>query len=124
MNEGEISYAVRLRRYAQADVDEAFISLADAIDVDYATAWLSGLRGTLAKLATFPKRWLVVKTGRFRQEVRVVPYRYNPGGVTYLVHFLISEAEDDAPTVYILHVRHGARKPISLAEARKIEAED
>ncbi len=48
-------------------------------------------------------------------------HRYSPGSATYHIFFTVAEAEEDAPYVYILHVRHGARKPMTRAEARKIE---
>lgn len=118
------TYAIRFRRRGKTDVQEAMIRLAEIVNPDHAVAWYSGLDDTLAKLATLPKRCPIADERRyFRDEVRVHPYRYGSRGATYHIFFTIAEADEDGPCVYILHVRHGARKPITRAEARKIEEE-
>lgn len=125
MDEDEKSYALRVRRRALLDMQEALVRLAELVDDEYAVAWFSTLEDTLAKVATFPRRWPVAEENHlFRQEVRALPYRYGSRTPAYRILFTIAEDEYDAPTVYILHVRHGARRPISRVEARKIEADN
>lgn len=120
-----LQYAIRFRRYARADAQEAMVRLAERVNSDYALAWYAGLHHAVATLATFPKRGSIADERRlFRDEVRVLPYRHTPGSAVYQIFYTVVEAEEDSPYVYILHVRHGARKPMTRAEARKIEAED
>ena len=124
MSEDGTTYAIRFRRRALTDIQEAMVRLSEVVNPDHAIAWYSGLQDTLATLATLPERCPIAGEKRFfRDEVRVHPYRYSPGGATYRIFFTIVEADEDAPSVYILHVRHGARKPMTRAEARKIEEE-
>ncbi len=42
--------------------------------------------------------------------------------MVYRILYEIVQDDEDAPYVHILHIRHGSRKPMTRAEARKIEA--
>ena len=120
----ELTYALRFRRQAQADVNEAIVRLAELVDIEHAASWYMGLQSSLATLATFPRRCPVAKEKQlFRDEVRILPYRHRPGNAIYQIFFVVSETDEDAPSVYILHIRHAARKPMTRTEARKIEDE-
>ncbi len=124
MSELEKTYAIRYRRRAQTEAEELLVSLAERTDLDQAISWHLGLQNALATLATFPKRLPIADESRFFQnEVRVLLYRQTSKGTAYRIFYTIVESEEDAPYVYILHIRHGARKPITRAEARKIEEE-
>lgn len=70
-----------------------------------------------------PHRQIAPEQARFRQEIRQIIYRRRAGSVAYRVLYTIVEAEDDAPYVRILHVRHGSARPITRAEARELEAD-
>ena len=122
----EGTYALRVHRLATVDMIEAYERLAEATNEDYAADWYIGLQKALATLATLPKRGPVAEEDRLfrRVEVKVVPYRHGSGRVVHHVFYSVHEPGEDAPFVHILHVRHGARKPMTRAEARKIEAED
>ncbi len=125
MDEDEKIYALRIRRRALLDMQEALLRLAELVDDEYAVSWFSDLEDTLAKLATLPRRWPVAPENHlFGQEIRALSYRHGFRTPAYRILFTIVEEEDDGPTVYILNVRHGARKPITRAEARQIEADD
>ena len=125
MDEDEKIYALRIRHRALRDMQEALLRLAELVDDEYAVSWFSDLEDTLAKLATLPRRWPVAQENHlFRQEIRALSYRYGLRTPVYRILFTIAEGESDAPTVYILNVRHGARKPITRAEARQIEADE
>lgn len=125
MSEDGLRYAIRFRRYAQADAQEALVRLAELTDAAYAVAWYAGLQNAVATLATFPKRWPVADKNRFfRDEVRVMPYRYTPSGAAYQIFYTIAESEEDTPYVFVLHLRHAARKPMTRAEAWKIEEDE
>lgn len=124
MSEDGTVYAIRFRRRAQTEIQEALVRLAEMVSPDHAVAWHLGLQNALATLATLPKRCPIADEKRFFQiEVRVHSYRYSPGSATYHIFFTIAEADEDGPCVYIMHVRHGARKPMTRVEARKIEEE-
>lgn len=120
-DEGQ-TYAIRFHRQARQDMDEARERLADMRGQDHADNWHDGLLDTLAGLAINPNRHPLAHENRlFQDEVHVFPYRRSRDSVAYRVFYTIAEADDDAAFVYVLHVRHGARKPITRAEARKIE---
>lgn len=122
MSEEGQTYAIRFRRQAREDINAARKRLADTTSGDHADVWHDGLLDVLAALATNPNRHPLAHEGRFfRDSVHVFPYRLSPRGVVYRVFYTITEAGDDAAFVYVLHVRHGARKPMTRAEARKIE---
>jgi len=125
MNDYEGTYAIRIHRLARRDIDEAINRMAIFTDEKYATEWHDGLLGKLAALAALPKRGPIAEENRlFRIEVRVIPYRFGPGSAIYRVLYSINEPDEDAPFVHVLHVRHAARKPMTRAEAQKIEEDN
>ncbi len=124
MNEPK-SYAIRLHPQAAADIDEAHERMAASQGNIYADAWQNGLRDTMATLATFPAKYPLAHENRlFQSVVHSCPYRAGSGATVYRLLYEIVADDDEAPHVHVLHIRHGARKPMTRAEARKIEAED
>jgi len=78
---------------------------------DNARRWIARLRAEVDTLRTFPERHAVLYTAaEAGREVRQTFY-----GVYRILH----EIQDD--TVYVLTVRHGARRPIGPAEIEGIE---
>jgi len=124
--EADRVYAVRLDPRARADVDAAHTRFAEISGDAVADEWQNGLFAAIATLARLPRRQLVAPENRhFRREVRQLVYRRRPGSVAYRVLFTIKpDAADEAPFVYVVHVRHGAARPMTRAEARKIAAEE
>lgn len=121
--EGPTSYAIRLHQRAQRDIDEALLRLADLAGEQIAAEWREGLLDALATLAARPRRYPLAREDRlFRREVRQLVYRRTPGGPAYRALYTVYEADDEAPFVFVLHIRHGARRPLSRAEAGEIEA--
>jgi plasmid stabilization system protein ParE len=121
--EADRVYAVRLDPRARADIDAAHVHFVEISGDAVADEWQNGLFAALATLAQLPRRQPIAPENRhFRREVRQLVYRRRPGSVAYRVLFTInSEAADEAPSVYILHVRHGTARPMTQAEARRIE---
>ena len=117
------TYAIRFRRQARQDMDEARERLADIMSQDHADNWHDGLIDSLAGLATNPNRYPLAHENRlFQDDVHVFPYRRSRDSIAYRVFYTIAEAtDDDAAFVYVLHIRHGARKPMTRAEVQKIE---
>ena len=84
--------------------------------------WAAGLYNELARLATHPARYPLAQkeTRLFKQETRQMIYRRASSAVAYRILFTIAEDTDDGPTVIIIHVRHGSRRPPTREEARQI----
>ena len=116
-------YAVRFTPRARADVDAAHTRFVALVGEAIADEWLTGLFDAAATLATMPRRALAPEDARFTTEVRHLVYRRRPASVAYRILFTIVESQEDAPFVRILHVRHGAARPITRAEAREIETD-
>ena len=94
--------------------------------MELAREWREGLLAAIASLAENPRRYAVIaEQARFRHETRQLLYRRTSGGPALRVLFSINEGgEMDAPTVSILHVRHGAQHPITRRKARMIEGQE
>jgi plasmid stabilization system protein ParE len=63
---------------------------------------LTAIKATIDDLAEFPKVGIPIGDNRYRMPVR----RYG-----YLVYYRVAEQR-----IFILHVRHGARKPVEPGE--------
>lgn len=121
---GTPTYAIRLHHRARIDIDTAILRLAEFSSEKAAVDWHNGLFDALATLAVRPGRCPLVRENRlFSSDVRQHLYSQTPGGPTYRILFTIRESVDEAPFVFVLHIRHGARGPITRSEARSIEAE-
>lgn len=115
-------YALRIQPQAERDIDAHTVRMAELAGADVARAWHRHLFETIATLAENPKRNpLVSEAGRFRREVRQHLYRRTPDGPAWRILFIVTEDAEDAPTVNIIHIRHGAQRPITRAEARRLE---
>ncbi len=116
------TYALRISPRAERDIEAHVVRMADLAGADIARAWHEGLFNAIAALAQNPNRYAVISENRrFRREVRQFLYRRTPNGPAWRVLFTLDEAAEDAPTVNLLHVRHGAQRPITRAEAQEIE---
>lgn len=123
MSEPE-THAIRLHRLASDDIDEVQDRLMASASEAHAEEWHEALLGVLATLATYPERCMLARENRlFKNDVRVYPFRHRASGVTHRILYEVVKEEMEAPYVHVLHVRHGARKPMTRAEARKIEEE-
>lgn len=97
-----MSYEIDFTEQAQTEADEAFEWIAQ-YSPEKATLWYFDLMERLDSLKTFPKRCgLALESYEFKEEVRQLLFG------KYRILFQI---EDE--TVYILHVRHSARKTLS-----------
>ena len=122
MSEEPRFYALRITPRAAADIDAAHARFVELTDEEIADDWKAGLLEAVAPLAFMPHRQIAPEQARFQQEIRQIIYRRRTGSVAYRVLFTIVEEKDDASYVRILHVRHGAARPITRAEAKEIEA--
>lgn len=114
-----ITYALRLHRRARADMDDARRLIANLLDAPEGRRWQAELLETISTLATFPNRCPIARESRlFQREIRQLNHKQS-----YRILFTVVEAAEEAPFVFILHIRHGARRPMTRREAREIESE-
>lgn len=118
-------YALRLSPRAVQDIREIALTLADlSRDPVAGERWGEGLYLELSRLATLPRRFAVAEreTRLFGLEMRRMVYRRSAPSVAVSVLFTVSEAGEDGPSVAVLHIRHGGRRPMTRAEARGVLA--
>lgn len=121
-DEADQRWVVRLTLRARAEIDAATAFLADTAGDAQADAWQNGLLEVVGTLARFPARQPVVpEAAFFHDTIRHLIYRRYRGGPAWRLLFSLRESEEDGPTVFVLHVRHGAREPITAGEAEAIE---
>ncbi len=122
MSDEAHSYVIRIRPSARQGIQEAYNRLADFPGINVANQWYEGLLDLFAELASYPGRYAPARESRlFRAEVHAALHSLSSRSAVYRVLFTIQEANGDPATIYVLSVRHGARKPMTRAEARKIE---
>ena len=114
-------HSLRFTNRALAEIDAVHDRLAGYSGSVSADAWEKGLFEEIAKLATLPLRHPApAEARRFRGNVRQLVHRR---GSAYRVLFTVREESLDGPVVIVMALRHSAAKPITLTEAREIEAE-
>lgn len=119
--EGERVYPIRIMGPAAADIEQAAAYLGDLVGQAFVGEWEDGLYEAIRTLATMPGKHPVAEreSRHFGIEVRLLLYERRRGGPAYRVLFTIVQEGDDPPFVRILHVRHGARRPITRTEAQE-----
>jgi len=101
-----MKFRVVIQPPAKLDIDAAFVYLAQRAP-DAAERWLNGLEDAIQSLGTFPRRCGIAPEGReFPEEIRQLIYGRRRR--RYRVLFVIRKR-----VVHVLHVRHGARRPMS-----------
>jgi plasmid stabilization system protein ParE len=100
-----MNYHVEITAQAKAEADEAYRWLFERSST-YAARWYYGLRDAIDSLKTHPNRCpLAPENEHFEEEIRQLLYGRRGG--RYRVLFEIR-----GDTVYVLHVRHGARRAL------------
>ncbi len=119
------TYAIRIHRKAAADIEEAYQELAAFSGEEFANDWQDGLWETISTLATLPKRRPLADENRlFQNDVWAHSYRLRKSHIMHHIFFEVVEESEDAPYIYVLHIRHASRKPMTRAEAREIEKDE
>jgi plasmid stabilization system protein ParE len=121
----QTTYTVRLGERALRDTDAAIVHLADTASEQLAAEWRTGLMRAVRTLASQPRRFPLAPEP-FRREVRQMIYRRTGNAAAYRILFAITGEEQDAldaPTVWVLHIRHAAARPLTRAQVRDLEAE-
>lgn len=104
-----MAYLVELSRAAETEVLEAFTWKGDR-SLEQASRWYNGLMTALTSLEEHPRRCsLALENSFFPEELHQL--LYGKGHDTYRILFTIRGV-----TVYVLHVRHAAQKPLTPPE--------
>lgn len=124
--EVEIVYAIRYTARAVQDVEKEYERLALLIGDSLADDWEQGLIRRIATLARLPAIHSVIAEQKLFGKMRVheLLYQRSSNSAKYRILFVIRKSDLDAPFVRLLHIRHGARRPIARSEAAEIKSED
>ncbi len=114
-------YAIRITGPAADDAAQAVSFLSGLAGQAHADAWEDGLTETLRTLSHMPRKHPVAEreSRHFGAAVRVLLYERSQSATAYRVYFTIVDNASDPPFVRILHIRHGARRPITRAQAQE-----
>lgn len=116
--EGPPVYSVRLSEPAAVQIEVEHARQREDFGPDAADAWEDALMDAIGSLATFPQRCAVAPENHLFQRVslgealRLFIYRRTRSGPVWRVLFSVREATADPPTVWVQHIRHGARAPM------------
>ncbi len=113
-------YAIRITGPAAADVEEAAEFLRSLAGDALTGGWEDGFYEAIRTLSRMPsKHPLAERESRhFGLPVRVLRYERRRGVAAYQVLFTVVEETPDQPFVRLLHIRHGARRPMTRTEAQ------
>lgn len=94
-------YAIRVSESARDDLQDSLFAV-------------------LRQLATFPGKHVIAPENRFfTDEMRQLVYRRRPASPAYRVLFTILDDPEEGPSINVIHVRHGSRRPMTRTEARE-----
>ena len=104
-----MKYRVRLSERALRDLEEIYVRIEGASS-NQAHAWFNGIEAAIYSLERFPNRGAPAPEKR---NVHHLLYGRKPD--VYRILYVI---DGKARTVEVLHIRHGARKPLSSGKKR------
>lgn len=105
-----MTYKVRIALEAKRQV-QAISNYIALHSPEHARRWRQRIRERMSSLRTFPEHEIAYHKHDVGRDIRHIFY-----GV-YRILFTI---EQDHDTVVVLSVRHGAKKPLTLDEVRKL----
>jgi plasmid stabilization system protein ParE len=103
-------YDLLVTDVAAEEAEQAYLWLSQAVSLEYAKRWYSGLLAEIAKLPETARHWpLARENDRYDVEVRRLLYR--SGRSAYRILYQIFEPlESSEPgVVRVLHVYHGSK---------------
>jgi mRNA-degrading endonuclease RelE of RelBE toxin-antitoxin system len=106
-----MAYRVEFAARAARDL-ESLYEEKNATESQVAARWYNGLEEAVYALAEYPNRCPVVpEARRLKRKIRHMLYGNKPH-----VYRLIYDIDERKKTVWILTIRHGARKPIKTVD--------
>jgi plasmid stabilization system protein ParE len=116
---------IRYTRRARSEVYEGWKFFADHASEVIADQWEEELEEAISHLASS----LIGEidedaTQLLGKPTRKMVFRRRGSAVAYQVYYQIREDPLDAPTIQIMHIRHGARKNITREESLLIKEAD
>jgi plasmid stabilization system protein ParE len=104
-----MEYHVELTNRAVRDLSLLFLSI-NAHEADAAARWFNGMEEAIGTLSHSPHRCPIAPESRPRRLIRHLLYGRKPH--RYRILYWV---EDKGRTVFVLHIRHGARHPLHQA---------
>ena len=100
-----MAYQVLLQKRAERDL-RSISRFIQTEESQTAADWIVGLLDQVLSLRTLPKRGTVVQTS---PEVRQITYGSKPH-----IYRILYTVETELLRVNVIHIRHGARRPVRL----------
>ncbi len=117
-------WALRLTARACADIAAARAFVLETAGRKIADEWEQGLEDAIMSLATLPERNAIAPESAMfpPPPLRDIVYRRRPRGPGHRILYRLYNDPNEAPTVRIVAVWHGARAPLTPEESRRIES--
>lgn len=105
-----MKYRIEISSVAEAEADNAFLSLSQVTSPTKASQWYAGLLQAIESLFQMPKRCSLARENEyFTQEIRQL--LYGRGRNSFRILFTILEGQE-VSTVRILHIRHATQQTL------------
>ncbi len=106
-----MAYHIEIAERAARDLEFLYVEK-NAAESEAASRWYNGLEDAVDGLATYPDRCPVAPEARkLRRELRHLLYGKKPH-----VYRVIYEVDERRQTVWVLTVRHGARRRLKVSD--------
>ena len=108
-----MAYHVKFADRAARDLESLYVEK-NAAESQAASRWYNGLEAAVYALPTYPHRCAVAREARsskLRRELRHLVYGKKPH-----VYRVIYEVDERRQTVWVLTVRHGARRKVKPSD--------
>ncbi len=114
-------YAIRFAGDVPMEIQQEYERLAEISGTEIADDWQDKLMAAVRSLATYPERCALAAEDEHFQHIhpglslRILIYRRTRSGPAWRILMTVHEANAlDPPIVYIRHIWHGARAPITF----------
>jgi toxin ParE1/3/4 len=106
-----MAYLIEFAERAIRDLEALYVEK-NAAEAPAASRWYNGLEEAVYALAAFPHRCPVApEARRVRRELRHLLYGKKPH-----IYRVIYEIDERKNTVWVLHIRHGARRRLKPSD--------
>jgi plasmid stabilization system protein ParE len=106
-----MAYLVELAARAARDLEILYLEK-NAAESQAAARWYNGLEDAVFRLATHPVRCPVApEAQKLKRELRHLLYGKKPR-----VYRVIYQIDEKRQTVWVLHIRHGARRKLKASD--------